>query len=63
MENRFEYKSVRIASSGGCLILDRLLDLSLNKESQEGWQLFTIFSHCCSESSCLVAIFQRETRT
>lgn len=63
MNKKYEYKSVRIASSDACLVLDRLIDLSLNKEAKDGWQLFTIFPHSCSEKSCLVAIYQREART
>jgi len=63
MNNNFEYKSVRIMASDGCMVLGKLIDLSLNQESQEGWNLFTIFPHSCSNSeSCLVAILQRETR-
>lgn len=63
MDNRIEYKSVRITSSDGCPVLDKLIDLSLNTEAKDGWRLFTIFPHSCSDSSCLVAIFQREART
>lgn len=63
MANKFEYKSVRITSSDGCLVLNKLIDLSLNEEAKEGWRLFTIFPHSCSDSACLVAIFQREART
>lgn len=59
----FEYKSIRIMSSDGCLVLNKLLDLSLNQEAQEGWQLITMLPHSCSNSkSCVVAIFQREAR-
>ena len=63
MEKNYEYKSVRITSSESCLVLDKLIDLSLNQEAQEGWTLFSIFPHSCSNSSCLVAIFHREART
>lgn len=56
-----EYKSVRITPSDGCLVMQNLLDLSLNKEAQEGWTLFTILPHsCCNSQSCLVAIFKKE---
>ncbi|MGI6227420.1 MAG: DUF4177 domain-containing protein [Peptococcales bacterium] len=63
MQKNYEYKSIRISSSDGCLVLDKLIDLSLNKESEEGWRLFTIFPHSCSNSkSCVVIVFERETR-
>ncbi|MDK2824443.1 MAG: hypothetical protein PWP71_2361 [Clostridia bacterium] len=59
----FEYKSVRISASDGCLVMQNLIDLSLNNEATDAWELFTIFPHACSKSSlCLIAIFKRETR-
>ncbi|MFZ5945532.1 MAG: hypothetical protein ACOYVD_15625 [Bacillota bacterium] len=58
-----EYKSVRISPSQGCLVMEKLLDLSLNYESEDDWELYQIFPHTCTNSSsCLVAIFKRETR-
>lgn len=62
MDKKFEYKSVRISSSDGCLVLDKLIDLTLTQETLEEWHLFTIFPHSCTNTSCLVAIFQREAR-
>ncbi|KJS23052.1 MAG: hypothetical protein VR72_02400 [Clostridiaceae bacterium BRH_c20a] len=62
-EKNFEYKSIRIKASEGCMVTQRLIDLSLDRESIEGWELFTIFTHSCYNSdSCLVAIFKREAR-
>ncbi len=62
----YEYKSVRIASSDGCLVMQKLLDISLNNEVKDGWKLFTLFPHHCpnqtDKGSCIVAIFQREAR-
>ncbi|KJS81030.1 MAG: hypothetical protein JM58_18000 [Peptococcaceae bacterium BICA1-8] len=62
-EKSFEYKSIRIKASEGCMVTQRLIDLSLDREGIEGWELFTIFPHSCTNSdSCLVAIFKREAR-
>ncbi len=62
-EANYEYKSVRITSSDGCLVMQKLLDIGLNNEVKDGWKLFTLFPHtCANQGSCIVAIFQREAR-
>jgi len=62
-KKNFEYKTIRIKSSEGCMVTQRLIDLSLDKESIDDWELFTIFPHSCANSnSCLVVIFKREAR-
>jgi len=62
-EKSYEYKSVKFTVTSGCLVLENLIDLGLNEESKNGWELMAIFPHSCpSSNSCIVAIFKKELR-